>query len=101
MTKHLFAYQPSFRYEECLRNLHMLSDHFIAVFRHLFSKLPVGSFLPNRSDYRCNLLSYHLLLWELFAIYAPEEIKIDVFELLKSRGGAIFFNFFIPTGKLK
>ena len=57
--------------------------------------------MPARSDYRCFMLAYHLLLWELFAIHAPNQMKMDVFELLKSRGGAIFFNFFIPTGKLK
>ena len=39
---------------------------------------------------RCNLLAWHLLIWELTAIFAPEEIRIDIFDLLSVRGGAFF-----------
>ena len=47
------------------------------------------------------MLAFHLLVWELYAIFAPEKIHIDIFELLKSQGCAVFFGFFGPEGKCK
>ena len=60
---------------------------------------PDGKFLPKVSDYRCNMLAYHLLLWQLFAIFAPQLIKIDIFSILLSQGCSFFFCYFDPAGK--
>lgn len=57
-------------------------------------------YLPDLADMRSNQLSWHLLNWELAAIFAPDEIKVDIFDLLCCRGGAILQNFITPDGKV-
>ena len=34
-------------------------------------------------------MAYNLLLWELTAIFAPEVIKVDIFDLLCKRGSLL------------
>ena len=92
------AQQPSFNLERAMYNLHRLSDHFIDVFRKLHENMAVFSFLPPLSDLRCNCMAFHLLLWELTAILAPWDIRVDVFDLLLVRGGSLFNMYVIPEG---
>ena len=93
------ARQPGFHIDRALYNLHRLSDHFIDVFRKMHENLAVFSFLPPLSDLRCNCLAFHLLLWELTAIFAPHHIRVDLFDLLLVRGGTIFNLYVIPEGQ--
>ena len=60
----------------------------------------VFNFLNKMADMRCNLLSYHLFLWHLTYMFAPEEVKLCVFELFKVRGGALMQAFCCPDGKV-
>ena len=48
--------------------------------------------------YRCYFLARIMLVFELVAIFAPEEITIDPFELFKTKGGLIFNAWCGPTG---
>ena len=68
-------------------NLHRLSDHFIYVFRKIYGDRPVCEPLPRMTDLRCQLMADHLVNWEILAIYAPEKLRIDLFDLLCTRGG--------------
>jgi hypothetical protein len=65
-----------------LYNLHRLADHFITVFRDLNKNKAIDQFLNPQADVRCNLMAWNLLQWELTAIFAPEVITIDFFDLL-------------------
>ena len=57
-------------------------------------------FLANASDARCNLLTQHLIEWELTAIFAPHLHKIDLMDLLlKVKGGAPFLGFVVVGGR--
>ena len=98
-SKQYNVYQPEFDLCKALRNIQVLSDHFIIIFRFLMSKQPEGEFLPKKSDLRCSMLAYHLLLWEMQAILAPEQMRLDIFELLKIRGCAILTAFLDPNGR--
>jgi len=44
------------------------------------------------------MLASQLMLWELYAIFDPDKICVDVFELLKVRGCALFFSYYRPGG---
>lgn len=50
--------------------------------------MSLHSFLKPNSDARCHMMAYHLLQWEFTAMLAPEEIVVDVFDMLCIRGGA-------------
>ena len=98
---HITIQQPNYNLASSLSQLHKLSDHFIDIFRIKFQELSTfESWLPPQTDFRCNLLAYHLLVWEIHAILAPEQIKINFFDLLCIKGGAIFRTFAFPNGKL-
>ena len=83
-----------------MHHLAILTDNFIRIFRDLHKGKCLDEFLPLAIDYRCNLLGYHLFLWNIFAIVAPERIKLDLFNLLCSKGGLIFNSFVSPEGEL-
>ena len=70
-SKHYFVEQGVFDFRSSLRNLHMLSDHFIDVFRQVMSGRPDMHFLTKPSDYRCYMLGQHLLKFELWSIFLP------------------------------
>ena len=53
-----------------------------------------------QADMRCNKLAFCLTVWELMAIISPERIKIDIFELLRVRGGGIFQAHVTPIGRV-
>lgn len=55
--------------------------------------------MPKISDHRCNMLAFHLLWWQLYAIFAPQKMSIDIFSLFLKYGSAFFFAFFDPAGK--
>ena len=78
----MHLYQENFCLRQSLMNLHKLTDHFIAVFREVFSKVGEKDFLPKVADFRCHMLSYHLMMWGLHAIFAPDKIKLDLLMLL-------------------
>ena len=78
----------------------MFSDNFILVFRKLHEGLPVFDFLAPMADFRCNLIAYHLVMWQLFAIFAPQEIKVDFFDYFCVRGGGQHQTFILPDGKV-
>ena len=76
------AEQPGFSLDRALYNLHRLADHFINVFRDLNKNKAIDQFLNPKADVRCNLMAWNLLQWELTAIFAPEVITIDFFDLM-------------------
>ena len=95
------ARQPGFVLSLALYNLHKLSDHFIEIFRKINRKYAIEEFMTNLiADQRCHLMSYNLILWELMAIMAPDEIKVDLFDLLCVRGCAFFQIYITPSGKV-
>ena len=55
-------------------------------------------YFPMQIMYRCFLLARTLLIYELMSIFAPDEITIDLYELLKTRGGFLFNSFCGPNG---
>ena len=68
-------------------------------FRKLYKSYPkISNFLPNQVMYRCYFLARSMLVFELVAIFAPEEISIDPFELFKTKGGLMFNAWCGPTG---
>ena len=48
--------------------------------------------------YRCFMLARTLVIYELVAIFAPDEISVDIFELLKTRGAFLFNSYCGPNG---
>ena len=44
------------------------------------------------------MMAFHLYFFEMTAIFAPDEIKVDIFDLLCSSGGAILRSFIYPCG---
>mmetsp|Transcript_21701 Transcript_21701/g.29100 ORF Transcript_21701/g.29100 Transcript_21701/m.29100 type:complete len:82 (-) Transcript_21701:402-647(-) len=62
--------------------------------------MPVFSFLPRMTDFRCHMLSYHLLMWHLNLMLIPNELRVDPFDLLCSGSGAFFHIFITPGGRL-
>ena len=43
-------------------------------------------------------MAFSLVWWELYALFAPDQIKIDIYDLLCSRGGALFQSYCTPCG---
>ena len=90
--------QPGFCLERALYNHRRLAEHFVEVFRKMYHNLRVEQFLPPRADQRCHLLSFALIWWELFALFTPDQIKVDLFDILCCRGGACFQTYCTPCG---
>ena len=44
------------------------------------------------------MLGSALIIWELYAMFYPEMMTLDAFDLLLDRGGALFQSFFNPEG---
>jgi len=97
----IVSVQLDFKLERSLRNHRLLSKHFISIFRGFFSNSKVDQFLDGFKDQRCHLLAFTLVWWELYALFTPEQIKIDIFDLLCSRGGACFQTYCTPCGLLQ
>ena len=58
--------------------------------------------MPKEIDFRCSLFAYHLLCWELAAVLAPEEIKIDLYELIRVRGCSAITSVYMDwTGRVR
>lgn len=89
-----------FRSETARKSIPKLVRHLNHCFEQLYrTKYPkISDYLPIQVMYRCYLLSHSLLAFELAAIFAPEEIEIDPFELLKCQGGLSFNALCSPTG---
>lgn len=66
------------------------------MYKHQYPK--ICNFMPMQVMYRGHLLSRTLLMFELVALIAPQELKCDFFELLKTYGSFIFNCFCGPTG---
>ena len=80
-------------------NTAKLMDYMNDIFEQLYSNRPQCSdYLPLQSEYRCFMLATHLITWELFALFTPEDIAIDPFEFLKLRGGGFFQFVCSPKG---
>ena len=81
--------------------MHKLSKHFIVVFRKIYANRGYREALPRMTDLRCHLLVDHLINWELLAIYAPDRMRLDMFDLLCTRGGGVFNVLFLQfSGQL-
>ena len=66
----------------------------------IFRKVTEKGFLPKVSDYRCHMLTYHLIMWELHAIFAPHEIRLDIMRLLCAHGTVPFNVYIRPAGSI-
>ena len=55
-------------------------------------------YFPMQVMYRCFMLARTIMYYELVSIFAPEEITIDVFELLKTQGAFMFNSYCGPNG---
>ena len=98
MIRRYDLYQPKFNKLRAISNIQKLSDHFIEVFRSLHKGKGLNDWIPEEADLRCNMMATHLFWFEMAVILAPDEIKVDIFDLLCSSGGAIFRNFIYPSG---
>ena len=58
--------------------------------------MKVEGFLKGLKDQRCHLMAFSLVWWELYALFTPEQIRVDFFDLLCSRGGAVFQTYCTP-----
>ena len=65
------------------------------------NSLPDSHFLTKHSDFRCFMLVQHLLKFELWAIFIPEAMRVDIYELLKTHGNVTFSYFIDPSGEMK
>ena len=92
--------QKTFNRAKALQNTKMLVAHANAAFKKLYSqKYPKsGNYLPMQVMYRCFILARTLIVFELVALLAPEEMVIDPFELFKTKGGFIFNSYCGPNG---
>ena len=81
-----------FSVERAVRNTRILIEGVLKVFCTIFSKYPLASDdLPKQGEYRMSLMCANLTWWELYALFIPEEIKNDPFDLLtRIRGGGYF-----------
>ena len=70
-------------------NVDRLSRKFIEIFRFLNKDNGENEFLNMKADHRCSLMLFHLVLWEVTAMFYPEKIKIDVFDIL-CKNGSLF-----------
>lgn len=65
-----------------MRNTEMLSDNFIAAIRSFYAGKSMKHYLGEEADYRCNLFARHLIWWELTAVFYPQKMQLDIFDLL-------------------
>ena len=74
--------------------------HANKIYQQLYSqKYPnIKDFLPLQVMFRCFILARTLIVFELVALLAPEEMLIDPFELFKTKGGFIFNSYCGPNG---
>jgi hypothetical protein len=77
-----------------------LIEHVIDVCAYLFQKYTLSMTLPKIVDYRLSMLLRHLLWFELFAIFSPQDIKVSLPTLLTYANMGIFGIFVAPCGKL-
>lgn len=67
------------------RHIDLLVTHTIKTYKQLYVKYPkISMYFPMQVMYRCFMLARTIMYYELVSIFAPEEITIDVFELLKT-----------------
>ena len=84
------------------KNTKELIKHLNDCLDHLYKERFPGirDYLPMQVMYRCSMLAYSLIFFELFAILDPAKVSVDPFELLKTRGCFQFQAFCGPTGFL-
>lgn len=92
--------QVNFNRARALENTRMLVAHANMAYKKLYSqKYPKSSnYLPMQVMFRCFILARSLIVFELVALLAPEEMVIDPFELFKTQGGFIFNSYCGPNG---
>ena len=80
----------------CKKLVKHVNECFTTIYR---TKYPdVKDFLPIQVMYRCHILARCLLIFELFAIMAPDELRVDPFDLIRSRGCFLFNSYCGPDG---
>ena len=81
--------QVNFNRARALENTRMLVAHANMAYKKLYSqKYPKSSnYLPMQVMFRCFILARSLIVFELVALLAPEEMVIDPFELFKTYCG--------------
>ena len=72
------------------------NDIFATIYRRFPDLMDV---LPMNSEYRMYMLSFHLVIWEVFALCNPEDMCIDPYDvLIGMKGGGLFQNYILPNG---
>ena len=77
----------------------MLVKHCNKTFKRLYARHPkISDYLPMQVMYRCFLLARTVLYYELAVIFAPAEVTVDPFELIKTQGALMFNSYCGPNG---
>ena len=78
----------------------MLIKHCNDIYEVMYRRFPdLTNTLPLSTEYRCYMFTFHLTLWECFALCNPEDIRIDPFDVFVCmKGGGLFQNFMLPNG---
>lgn len=85
-------HQDNFNREQAHIHLDMLVDHLIDIFKIIYEKYP--RLLPISISYRVFLLATSLLCFEMLSVFGPDEIGLDPFELIKTKG-CLFFMMYV------
>ena len=83
-----------------ISNLKKLIAGTIDCIEQIFKKYPgCDDILPNQTEYRCFLLLTNLITFEISALFCPEIIKNDLWDLFLQRGGGLFQSYFFNKGR--
>lgn len=66
---------------------------------YIFSKYPqANELVPYIIEYRLSNLIRHVFWFEMFALLAPEDIRMDMLSLFKSQNFFMYASYFLPCG---
>ena len=71
------------------------------ILKFMFHKYTISNPIPYAVDYGLSVSLRNLIYYEMFAIFSPQDIKIDIFELCKLRSHGLTTAYFSPCGTIK
>lgn len=74
----------------------VLSRHILDLLRYFFSRFK--NMIPNLIEYRLSMLARNLIAFEVFELISPEDIQVDVYDLMLLRGNGLYTAYFSPCG---
>lgn len=85
--------------EQAIISGEKLVDATISLMKVVFSIYPKPIDMPIKLDYNCGMLVRNMLVWAIFRFTHPEDIEIDMLDILMTQDSQAFLQSFIcPCG---